>query len=132
MKKLIGFIIIINCLISQMTLASMSLSCSGSVALCSNCTKKYYYIYAYQYAYVYKGEVQNESHNFSMSGFLDDSNSYKIQGTASNRHVFYSNGQYILAIPYQDRADGIWVNGLIHTNPGEAPVTWIRLCPNLK
>lgn len=129
MKNILGLIILIVCSFTQLTQASSSLSCSGHVKLCSTCASNYYYIYAYQYAYVTRGEVRSESHSFNMSGFLGDSNSYKIQVSASNRHVFYSNGQYLLAIPYQNSADGIWINASLDSGPGEAPATWIKLCP---
>lgn len=110
--------------------ASSSLSCSGSVRLCSSCRSESYSIHASQHANVNNSIVSSESHSFSMSGFLGNSDDYKIQERATARHVFYSNGKNILAIPYLDSNDGIWVNGDGSYGPGESPNTWLKLCPN--
>lgn len=109
---------------------SASQSCSGNVSLCPDCSSEYFYIYAYQYAYVNNSKVRNQNHNFNMNGFLRNSNDYIIQERASARHVFYSNGKNTLAIPYIDSKDGIWFTGEGPYESGEAPNTWVKLCPN--
>ncbi len=131
MKK---YIVHLLCLLLSFSYASTSgsasLSCSGTVQLCSHCSSEYFYIYSYQYAYVYGGEVKSESHSSSMSGFLGDSSKYTALPRASDRHIMYTNGKETIAVPYQDSNDGIWIDGEGLSAPGEAPATWIKLCPN--
>lgn len=109
---------------------STSQACSGSAKLCVDCNTEYYYVYTYQYANIINGKISEENHDLNTSGFLGDANSYKIQEQATTRHVFYSNGKQILAIPFLDSNDGIWVTGMSFYKPGDMPRTWIKLCPN--
>ena len=107
---------------------SASLSCSGNVKLCETCFSEYFYIYTYQYAYVSSGQVSSESHSFSMSGFLGDSNAYRMNTRAGGRHVIWTDGNNTIAVPYRDANDGIWVQGG-DIGPGSPNGGWIKLCP---
>ena len=108
-------------------------STSGS---CSDTIPKYgyFYAYTYQYAYFYNGVLENESHSFSFSGFLDDDNMDKATIASYNdKHVIYESANYYLAVPYRngenlyfkDKKAGI-------PGPGErnqcAENKWIKLC----
>ena len=110
---------------------SAILSCSGYVQLCESCSNEYFYIYSYQYAYVYEGKLQSESHSLSTSGFLGDADFYEVLKSYVTRHVLHSNGEYILAVPFQDDEDGTWVMriGGDFDSENTVPDTWVQLCP---
>jgi hypothetical protein len=56
-----------------------------------------------------------------MSGFLGNSDDYKMMKEAYGRHIIYSNGKYVIAVPFMDANDGILLlNGW----------QWTKLCPS--
>ena len=64
-----------------------------------------------------------------MNGFLGSADEYKIWRSTSS-HVIYTNEDQILAIPFIDEEDGIWVMGDAGRIPGGPPQSWVKLCPN--
>lgn len=110
---------------------SMSISCSGNVEICNRsqiCSEQYFYLYAYQYAYISQGILQDENHNFHMSGFLGNPKDYVVQKKVSGKHLIYSNSEFSLAIPWKSSSDGVYFSqGL--GGPGD--ISWTLLCDSV-
>lgn len=64
---------------------------------------KYYYIYVYQYVRIDRGNIRNENHTFSLSGFLGEGDEPNLVGLdESGKYLIYENEYYTLKIPYHN------------------------------